>query len=154
MANTFVLQGVVTASANDTYTQVAVNTGLTGLDKSAFRIKDLIIEHPAFQNALGNQKSEFQITRGSKAAMVNYADSSLLIRDVRQMLLNTAGSFYADNVKELIPQGDIIIVETVIYVAMKTTLSGAIGTLQYKLLLEEINISADQRVQILSSRLP
>jgi len=154
MAQTFQVQGILNLSANDTYTQLAVTTGLTGTDNTAFRIKELLLEHPNLNTAAALVTSEVQLTRGSKAALVDYSDTSLIIRDKRGVVGSAAGWFFQDNTKDFIPQSDLIIVETQIFLGCKTTGTGAAAKYQFKILFEEIKISADQRIAILSSRLP
>ena len=156
MANqTFVVQGILSTTANDTFIQSIVTTGLTGQDNSAFRIKEMLVEHPQLPNVLAQVKSEWQLTRGSKSAMVNYSDTSLILRGVKyQQLAGTGFGVVYDAQQDIIPQSDLIVVETQIYLGFKTTAFAALATVQYKLILEEIKISADQRIAILSSRLP
>lgn len=153
MAQTYTIQGVLSTTTNDTYIQSTLLTGLTGTDNTAFRIKELLLEHPTVVNGVSTA-SEMQLSRGTKASMSAWTDTSLILRDKRAVQLTTSGAQFQDCVKDIVPQGDLIIVETQIFLGFKTTGFAALATLGYKLVLEEIKISADQRISILSSRLP
>jgi uncharacterized protein (DUF342 family) len=154
MAQTFTIQGKLSTIANDTFIQIAIATGLTGTDNTAFRIKEFLIEHAVSPSAILNADSEVQLTRGTKAALVDYSDTSLIVRDKKSVRGTTSGCAFVSPVTDLVPQSDIIVVETQLFLAYKTTSYAALATMQYKILLEEIKISADQRISILSSRLP
>jgi hypothetical protein len=156
MANqVFTIQGKVATSVANTFTQLALPTGLTGLDTTAFRIKELIVEHPLLDTAPAFGNSQLQITRGTKAAVADYADTSLLVRLTRAYQASGAAYIMQYNpVDDLVPQSDIIIVETQLYLGVKTLGFVGVATFNYKMLLEEVKITADQRISILSSRLP
>jgi len=151
--NTFTVQGVISTLVADTFAQLALPTGLTGNDTTAFRIKQYQFEHPQLAN-INAVKSEVQLTRGSKLSMANFLDTSLLVKDARIVALVTSGMYLQDLIKDVSPQGDIIIVEQQIYIGYKTTAQGATASLGYKLVFEEIKITADQRIAILAQRLP
>lgn len=153
-ASTITIQGLLTPGAADAFIQAAINTGLTGQDNTAFRIKEILLDYPSPIQGANIQTFDFQITRGSKAALVNYSDTSLIIRDARATVTTTTGSMFVDRVKDFVPQGDLIIVESAIYLGFKTSAAGAVVSLGYKLVLEEIKVTADQRISILSARLP
>jgi len=150
--NTTVIQNTLTTTTADTFIQATIGTGLTGSDTSAFRIKELIIEYPFL--AANNAVAEYQLTRGTKVGMASWSDTSLIFKNKRALSLTTSGAVLEELVVDFVPQGDLIIVEQQIYLGFKTTSTGGIATLGYKLVLEEIKISQDQRIGILSNRLP
>ncbi len=150
-STTYVVQGVLTETVADTFIQATLNTGLAGSDNTAFRIKEFILEHPLM--AANGAKSEVQLTRGPKAAIINYADPSLIFKDERYMYLATNGAVLQEQIKDIVPQGDLIIVEPQIYLGFKTLAAGAVS-IGYKVIFEEIKITTDQRLAIFNSRLP
>ena len=151
--NTFVAQGVIATITNDTYIERALPTGLTGNDNTAFRIKEFIFEHPILGTGNGN-RSEVHIARGTKVGIALYSDTSLLVKDSRTMTLTTSGAVVQQPIVDVSPLGDIIIVESQIFLGFKTTAFAGLASLGYKIIFEEIGIATDVRIAILAQRLP
>jgi hypothetical protein len=150
--NTFTIRGILATTVNDTFIQTVITTGLTGQDNSAFRISEIQLEHPLL--SANGSYSEMQLTRGTKAAMANFSDNSLLFKDKRGVVFVTSGMSEQQLIADYVPQGDIVVVEQQIYLGFKTTAFGALATIGYSITLEPVTVTPDERITILSQRLP
>lgn len=146
-----VLQGIITESANDTFTQISLTTGLTGNESFGYRVEELDLEFPSLA---GNSTHEAQLTRGTKLAMANFSDASLILREKLTTFTTTSGAAVYSPIRNLVPKADLIIVEPTIYLAYKSTGQAGVGPMGYRLALSQFKVSDAERITLLSNRLP
>jgi len=153
MAKALVLFGSIVASAADTFTQVAINTGVSANASNGLKVDLIQLEYPMMVSAAGSDQS-FGLSRGGKVAMPAINDDDLLFKDKRAQLRDSGVGFAVlDMVVEFIPNSEIIIIEEQIYVLWKTTAQGVVQTMNYRIYCSERKVSTDERISILQSRI-
>lgn len=152
MATTTLITAVAQGSA-DAFAQGTINTGLSGSDNSAFRVIGMLVELPTFVGITGNQEVEFSIARASKAAMPLLSDDDVVFKFKRRLNAATSGVAVFDLVEEIVPENEILLIESQIYVQFDTAATTATNSLVLRLIVEDAKVTTDQRIAILQSRI-
>lgn len=156
------LYGLCTQGANDAFVQATIQTGLTGLTKTAYRVKqigfDLVLPAvPYFPtNNVAVQDIEIALTRRSKTDVVTYADPDLIHkwRYGCAVFTGVGTPPYLECSQVWIPSGDpVLIVEDALYAQLDTTATSATWSTYVFIDYDVVTISELDRLSLLTQSL-
>jgi hypothetical protein len=143
----------VTQSGADVFTQVVVNTGLLGQTKAAYRILDINWEWTTVIPHTATCSRAIQLTRRSKAVESLINDKDMLFKTKEGERITTSGAFIQNLTGIYNPEGDILLVEDPVYVAIASSLTAVANSAVLVVNYEIITISEVDRLTLLTQSL-
>jgi len=135
----------------DGFVSVPINTGL-GQGNVGFSLQSILAEWPFF-TAANLSNMEWCLSRVNKASMPTVVDNDILVKQKRHLLYGGSGAFMYDLVQEYVPDSDIIIIESVIYLLFDTNLSAVVNTVNLAIDVDTVKVSDSERITILQNSL-
>lgn len=150
------LVGSATQGSADAFVEAQIATALTGIGNVAFRMRELLIELSS-PNVLvgGNADLQVQLTRRTKAAIVNVNDRDLIAKIGLTGRFTTSGRWVAPDVfRQTFSEDDeLLIVEDPLYLALDSTGTSAAQSAWVRIGYERVSISAVDRLTLLTQSL-
>jgi hypothetical protein len=141
-----------TQGSADAFVQSTVATGLYGQTKTAYLVRELVMEWPAAVNAAN---WEFEIGIKTAAAMSNMADKTLLFRFKRQSLFTTSGGQVFDLHQRFVFSTDesFLFVSDPIYFRFDSNATSASNTAYLRMGYQQVTLNDVDRLSLLASSL-
>jgi len=138
----------------DAYVQSSFVTGLSGLSKTAYRVRSIIYETARGPGA-ANSNFEFAISRRTKAAMPLITDPNLLHKYKLGTEMTTSGQSNTPLVIQFnfSENEDLLIVEDPLYFEFDTQTTGLAQTAYLRIGYNVVTLSEVDRLELLASQL-
>lgn len=151
----FSIAGSLTQSAIDGFVTAGFATGLVGDEGYGWQIESFDVELPAPPSPLVNFSQNFGFSRQSgMTAVPNLLDDNLLTMDNVLFRVLTSGAYVGKSKFNVPVTETVIIAETMVYAFYRTSGFSAVTTYNFRLNLQAVPLTIEQRLAILSSRLP
>jgi hypothetical protein len=149
------IQGSVTQGGADAFAVASLATALSGISNIAYRVRELLFEIPRMTIvAAGNV--EVALCRRTKAAMPNITDLDVIAKvKMGTELVGAAAGVAQEYVKRYAFSEDdeLLIVEDPLYLAVDSNASTLTQTVYCRIGYERVNISAVDRLTLLTASL-
>lgn len=149
------LTGSVTQGSADAFAQAEIATALTGLSNVAFRVRELLFERPPL--ALSGAADEIQValSRRSKSAMPLITDRDVIAKINVILALTTSGAALQSVVDRLTftEDDEVLVVEDPLYLDVDSNSTALANTVYCRIGYERTNISAVDRLTLLTQSL-
>jgi hypothetical protein len=147
------LTGSATQGSADAFVQAEISTALSGQTQRAFRVREVLFEHPLIAGNGAN--IAISLSRRSKTAEPVITDRDVMAKVNVSVSLTTSGAFPLERVRRLTwaEDDELLIVEDPIYLVVDSASTGAANTVYCRIGYELVNISAVDRLTLLTQSL-
>lgn len=143
-----------TQGSNDAFKEVEINTGLSTLGGTAYRVLEIGVEIPMLPNVACSM--EVTLSRQSQTSIPALDDRSLIYKRRNGLTFTTSGAAWQGNLVERwqpIDAANLILVEEVIYCQLDSTSTGTASTIAGYILIEPLTISEADRTALIAQSL-
>lgn len=153
------LYATLTQGGADAFVQGSISTGLTGLNTTAYQLRELVIEYGVAGSGQGvssvTSNWEIAITRKSMTAMPVITEKSVIAKFKRSMSLTTSGAVIADTVARYTWDEDNgpLIVEDPFYAQLDTAATTAVNVVEMRFGYVQVKVSEVDRLQLITNSL-
>lgn len=149
------LVGTATQGAADAYVEAEIATALSGLNTVSYRVREILLEFDGTAIAGDQDELEIALSRRTKAAMPLVTDRDVIAKWTKGVRMTTSGTVENIGVVRLTftEDDDLRIVEDPIYLQVDSASIGAALTISARIGYERVNISALDRLTLLTNSL-
>lgn len=137
--------------SNDAFVQAELDTGLSGLTREVWRLRELLIQWPALSlAAIANTEVQLAITRVSMTAQPSITERALVWTSSRLNRFVTSGMFMAQmiNRERFDSDDNVLIAENTIYAQMDSANTSATNTGVIRVGYEIVRVSEAERLSL------
>lgn len=142
-----------TQGSNDAFVQANIQTGLTGLVRQAYRIRELLFELSG--GGTLNASYQFSLTRKSFAAIPTLGDKSLIVKRAFSNVMTTSGAIQAQQVwrEKYDEQDNLLLVEDPVYLQLDSASTSTTNTIYVRIGYEVIAMNEVDRLNLVATSL-
>ena len=143
-----------TQGSADAFVETEIQTGLSTLGKTAYRILEVGLQLSNIPNVNG-ANIEFALSRASDTTVAAINDRSMLYRNYASVIFTTSGATYQPSVYRWQPLEDanVIIVEEVIYAQLDSGSTSQTNVAKGYILIEPLDITEADRTALIAQSL-
>jgi hypothetical protein len=156
MALSYLGLSVTQGGADAFAISAAFDTGLSGQTQRAYRVRELLFEFPRpSAGAITNTNQELALCRRTKTAMPVITDKDVIAKVAWRVEIATSGAYLLDAVKRsaFTEDDELLIVEDSLYLAIDSNATTLTSTAYCRIGYELVNISAVDRLTLLTQSL-
>lgn len=143
-----------TQGSADAFVEAEITTGLSTLDRSAYRILEIGVQLPGIP-AVNGANLEVSLSRQSQAAIAAMNDRSLLFRESAYLALATSGVAYQNTTRRWQPidAANLIVVEETLYFQLDSSGTSNANTVKGYILVDLLSVSEADKVALIAQSL-
>lgn len=154
------LYATLTQGSADAFIQANMATALSGQTKTAYRVREILIEWGVAGSSQGQGVFnggvwELCLTRKTQAAMPVITDKSVIAKFKRASAITTSGASILDTISRYVysEDDDLIIVEDPVYWQLDTAGTALTNVAQVRVGYQEVSISEVDRLTLITNSL-